>query len=205
MEKIPEQLLTEIKPQDYFHGEIKSALQNQQIIVSGETIIYVSNLLTCFINSDHLFEQTSEGIMLKPLALHYKEAIEAKSSKEQFMLLRRLGDVSLFISGLFPQSLNRSLVDVDYYIAMGANAYSYLSEKGRAITTTGLKIAFTELADNFLVMIDVLSEVGESRYLNNNFDVLRMYEIWQKTGSKRLADQLKKSGIIPVSTGFFQH
>jgi hypothetical protein len=36
--------------------------------------------------------------------------------------LRRVGDASLFISGFFADSLNRSLVDVDYYIDLGERA-----------------------------------------------------------------------------------
>jgi hypothetical protein len=142
---------------------------------------------------------------LKPLAMIYKEALDAPSTKERYVMLRRLGDVSLFISGMFAQSLNRSLVDIDYYVAMGGNAYGYLSGTEGPVSSSGLKIAFTELAENFVNMIDVLSEVGESTNLNSNYDVLRLYEIWLKTGSRRAADKLKQSGIQPVMTATYRH
>ena len=41
---------------------------------------------------------------------------------------QRLGDVSLFIAGFFARSFARKLIDVDYHIAMGGNAYSSLAD-----------------------------------------------------------------------------
>jgi len=38
--------------------------------------------------------------------------------------MQRLGDTALFIAGVFADSLNRKLVDVDYYVAMGGTAYA---------------------------------------------------------------------------------
>ena len=199
------QFITDVDAREYFLGAVEEAMLNQKIQVSGETRVYLGNLLTTFINAEQLYDQTPEGVMLKPLASHYLEAVEASSSKERFIVLQRLGDVSLFISGLFAQSLSRSLVDIDYYIAMGGNAYSYLSESTTAGTVIALKIVFSELAENFTDMIDILSEVGESTSINTNHDLLRLYEIWQKTGSRRVAEKLAKSGIHPIKTASRHH
>jgi hypothetical protein len=149
MPEVHDRLITEIDAREYFQGEVQSALQNQDIDVSGETVVYLVNLLTTFIDSDHLFEQSADGVMLKSLAMHYKEAREARTINERLMMLRRLGDVALFISGMFSQCLNRSLVDIDYYIAMVGNAYGYLSEVGKSNSSISLKIVFTKLANNF--------------------------------------------------------
>jgi hypothetical protein len=177
------QFITDIDAREFFLGAVEEAMHNQKLQVSGETKVYLGNLLTMFINSERLYDQTQEGMMLKPLASHYLEAVEARSSQERFVVLQRLGDVSLFISGLFAQSLSRSLVDIDYYIAMGGNAYSYLSDREG----------------------DVLSEVGESTSLNTDYDILRLYEIWQKTGSRRVAKKLSKAGIYPIKTASRHH
>jgi hypothetical protein len=199
------QFITDIDAREFFLGAVEEAMHNQKLQVSGETKVYLGNLLTMFINSERLYDQTQEGMMLKPLASHYLEAVEARSSQERFVVLQRLGDVSLFISGLFAQSLSRSLVDIDYYIAMGGNAYSYLSDREGAGTVIALRIVFSELADNFTEMIDVLSEVGESTSLNTDYDILRLYEIWQKTGSRRVAKKLSKAGIYPIKTASRHH
>ncbi|MGK0297218.1 MAG: hypothetical protein ACI9XC_000819 [Gammaproteobacteria bacterium] len=205
MPDIHDRLITDVDAREYFQGAVQSALQNQDIDVSGETVVYLGNLLTTFIYSDHLFEQTEDGVMLKSLAMYYKEAYEARTINERLTMLRRLGDISLFISGMFSQSLNRSLVDIDYYIAMGGNAYGYLSEMGNSNSSISLKIVFTELAYNFYDMTDVLSEVGESTNSIKNVNVLRLYENWQKTGSKRAANKLKAVGIYPVNSGTSRH
>ena len=44
--------------------------------------------------------------------------------------LRSVGDQSLFITGFFADSLNRSLVDVDFYIHLGELAYRSLARNG---------------------------------------------------------------------------
>jgi hypothetical protein len=47
----------------------------------------------------------------------------------------------------------------------------------------------------------VLNEVSERSHLSSDKDVLRLYEIWMRTGSKRRESQLRKLGIEPVHTG----
>lgn len=200
-----EQLITKVDAREFFQGAVQSALSNQHLTVSGETEVYLGNLLTSFIHAERLFDQTPDGVMIKPLSHHYLEALEARSIPERISALRRLGDISLFISGLFAQSLNRSLVDIDYYISMGGNAYGYLSDANHRSTATALKNVFAELSEKFIELMDVLSEVAESSNLGSNHDVLRLYEIWLKSGSRRAAEKLKQSGIHVVRTKLDQH
>ena len=54
--------------------------------------------------------------MLKPLAGMHAEAADARSVNERDSALRHLSDVALFISGLFPQSLSRSLMATQFKI-----------------------------------------------------------------------------------------
>jgi len=199
------QLITDVNIREFFQGAVQTAISNQNLTVSGETAVYLGNLLTSFVNSDHLYEQTEEGVMLKPLAQHYLAALEASSKQDRIAALRRLGDISLFISGLFSQSLSRSLVDIDYYISMGGNAYSCLSDSNNRSTLAGLKYVFSELSGKFIVLMDVLSEVGENTNLASNNDVLRLYEIWLKSGSKRAGEKLKRAGIQPIRTNLVHH
>ena len=46
----------------------------------------------------------------------------------RFELLKKLGDRSLYISGFFADSLQRKVVDVDYYAEMGGVAYGALAD-----------------------------------------------------------------------------
>jgi hypothetical protein len=60
---------------------------------------------------------------------------------------------------------------------------------------------FNELREKFIDFVDVLNEVSERSHLSSDQDVLRLYEIWMRTGSKRREAQLRKLGIEPVHTG----
>ena len=193
-----DQLITETSLQEYFQTSISDALENQKLQAGPDTIHYVVNLLTSFSRADKLFERTPDGMMIRPLALLYAEAVEGKTLEERNRALRRLGDVALFISGVFSQSLNRCVVDVDYYVSMGGSAYSYLSDMMRG-TNRGRAMSgvFDELASKFVEFVDVLGEVSENASCNNDSDVLRQYEIWLRTGSSRAADRLRAAGIQP--------
>ena len=95
--------------------------------------------------------------------------------------LKQIGDFSLFISGFFADSLHRKLVDVDYYVSIGGTAYTALSR----YETDTFSPVFAELAEKFIRFVDVLSEVSERASLCSNADLLRLYERWLKTGSRR--------------------
>ena len=114
-------------------------------------------------------------------------------------LLQRIGDVALFISGFFVESLANKAVDIDYYIHMGENAYGSLSEEARG-TFRGNAFAdiYRELAVKFQILIDVLHEVRDSACPNSNTNVLRTYEIWLKTGSRRAENLLRQQSVVPI-------
>lgn len=196
-----ERLITETSLQEYFQSSISDALDNQNVEAGADTIHYVVNLLTSFSRAEALFERTRDGVMVRPLALLYAEAVEGATAEERNRALRRLGDVALFISGVFSQSLNRCVVDIDYYVSMGGSAYSHLSETMRG-TDRGRALSgiYYELASKFVAFVDVLGEVSEAPNCNNSLDVLRQYEIWLRTGSERAAGRLRAVGIQPSRT-----
>jgi hypothetical protein len=196
----PEQLITNVSAKEYFSEAVRSAIYSRRAPVSGETAVYLSNLLTGFLNSENLYDATPDGVSLRPLALLYGDAVQATRTEDRIRALQRLGDVALFISGLFADSLSRSLVDVDYYIAMGGNAYSCLADNDRRSNyVKRLREVFAELADRFTECVDVLAEVGSQTCLKNDNDILRLYEIWLGSGSRRALEQLQAMGIQPVS------
>ncbi len=201
-----EQLISRVDPREFFQDALREAISRQQISTCHETTLYLSNLLTVFIDSKQLFKPTPEGVRLKPLAEIYADAVEARSISDRDSSLRFLGDVALFISGLFPQSLGRSLVDVDYYITMGGSAYGFLADSGQLSRKAKVfRSIFQELSDRFSEFVEILAEVGDKTNLRNDSDVLRLYEIWLCSGSKNAAEKLKRLGIQPVPVDRLTH
>ena len=183
---------------EFFRDELHGALEKQHLAVEDQTEHYVVNVLTLFARSEALYEQTSEGTRLKPLVVMLSEALEARSSEDRNRGLQRLGDVSLFIAGFFSRGFARKLIDIDYHIAMGGRAYATLAEVLSRGRSKVLSHVFAELSEKFQPLVDALNEVSESSYSHSDKDILRLYEIWLKTGSRRSYELLKRLGVNPV-------
>jgi hypothetical protein len=186
---------------EFFKDALHGALEKRQLSVEDQTEHYVVNLLTLFSRSEALYDTTSEGTRLKPLVVMLSEALEARSTGDRNRGLQRLGDVSLFIAGFFAQSFARKLIDIDYHIAMGGRAYASLADTMSRGKSRVLGQVFNELSQNFQPMVDALNEVSETSYTHSDKDILRLYEIWLKTGSRRSYDILKRLGVEPTATG----
>ena len=191
---------------EFFRDALHDALSHQHVAVEGETEHYVVNVLTLFSDADALYERHSPNETrqpdsrkhLKPLAMMLGEALEAPTSEARFRGLQRLGDVSLFIAGFFSAGFARKLVDVDYHIAMGGQAYGALAESCPPARARTLRQVFAELAAKFQPMVDALNEISESAYQHSDQDRLRLYELWVKTGSERSRQLLRKLGLEPA-------
>ena len=185
---------------DYFRESIDSAIGKQGVDVDPHAAHYVVNLLTLFSRSEDLYEDQGDIYGLRPLALLLADAAEAASVAERNFSLQRIGDVALFIAGFFAESLAHRLVDIDYYVHMGGNAYGSLSDEIRG-TARGraLSALYGELSQKFQVVVDVLNEVRDSARESSDIDMLRTYEIWLRTGSRRAAALLRRNGVVPIN------
>ena len=172
-------------PTEFFRDLVESAMQNQHVSAHELTCFYVVNLLAGFVHAD------AHAGADQPLGPRLARALQTAGAAQRDGL-RSVGDQSLFISGFFADSLNRSLVDVDYYIQLGECAYRSLARRGDRT----LGDVFDELSDKFTTFVDVLGEVSERTSLSSNGDVLRLYEKWLRTGSRRSGDLLAARGIV---------
>lgn len=185
---------------DYFRESIDAAIDNQGVEVDAHATHYVVNLLTLFSRSEDLYEDSGEVYGLKPLAMMLLDASEARSPVERNASLQRIGDVALFIAGFFADSLAHRIVDLDYYVHMGGTAYGSLSDEIRG-TARGRALAsvYEELARKFQVVVDVLNEVRDGARQASDIDLLRTYEVWLRTGSRRAASLLRQAGVTPMA------
>jgi hypothetical protein len=187
---------------EFFKDTLHGALQRQHLTVEDQTEHYVVNLLTLFARSEALYESTAEGLRLKPLVAMLCEALEAPAgTSERYRSLQRLGDVSLFVAGFFARSFAAKLIDIDYHIAMGGRAYGVLAESTARGRGRVLAAVFAELSAKFQPMVDALNEVSEAGAAPCDRDILRLYEIWLKTGSARCYARLKRLGVDPTRAG----
>lgn len=180
-------LVHELTPAEYFKELVDSALARQRTQAGDLTAYYLVNLLCQSVRLD----AKASADAAESLAIRLNRALQS-GGFEQRAQLRRLADSSLFVSGFFSDSLRRRVVDVDYYASMGAFAYASLSREGDTFAEV-----FGELAEKFVVYMDVLADISERTALSSSVDVLRLYEKWLRTGSPRSAQQLVGRGIVP--------
>jgi hypothetical protein len=169
---------------EYFKELVDAALARQRIAAGELTAFYVVHLLAEFLRRP--------ADDAEPLALKLARAFDS-GGEQQRATLKEVGDISLFISGFFADSLQRKLVDVDYYVSIGGCAYTALSRR----ETDTFSPVFAELAENFVQYVDVLSEVSERSCCGTNMDLMRLYERWLKTGSARSGQLLVERGVVP--------
>ena len=189
-------LVRDETPMEFFREQLEKAMEHQRVSTSAFTEYYLVNLLSSCVHGDLPASEPGEGEA--PLAVLYIRAVRA-SRAERARLLRAMGDTALFVSGFFSDSLSTSLVDLGYYKQMGGHAYARLSREEPA-SGVGATV-FSELSGRFTEFADVLAEVSERSRLSDHSSVLRLYERWVQTGSRRAATLLAERGIAPVLPG----
>ena len=173
---------------EYFKELVDGALARQGLAAQQLTAFYVVHLLASFLQRP----SAEAGDEDTPLAFRLARALE-RGGIEQRANLKQIGDLSLFVSGFFADSLTRKLVDVDYYASIGGYAYNALSR----VETDTFSPVFAELGERFVDFAEVLCEVSERTSCASNADVLRLYERWLKTGSRRSGQLLVERGVVP--------
>ena len=197
---------TESSLKIYFHEALSRESKKNQLELTEHTHWYLTNLLCTFSRSEKFFDyqvehDTNRGT-LTPLADYYKRAAEAESAHEKRLHLQRLGDVAMFISGMFSQALKKRVVGIPYYTAMGATAYGTLAETAAATNREQAQaVIFSDLSKRFSTFVNVLSNIGpqikSTKSENNSFEnLLHKVDEWQRTGDPDLADDLRSSGIL---------
>jgi hypothetical protein len=186
-------LVQDQTPAEFFKELIDKVLRRQKVSSSPLSSYYLVHLLETFLRRDGLYAELGVGEDPQ-LAEIFCRALNANGRRKS-ALFKMTGDLSLFISGFFSDSLMRKTADATYYAQIGGYAYGMLGRSSRRPTVSEV---FQELSDKFSQFADVLSEVSEMSSITNNKGLLRLYEKWLRTGSERCAALLKREGVLLV-------
>ena len=81
---------------EYFHESVNTAIDHQKVSAEPETIFYLVNLLAQFTRAEALFEHTGDGVVIRPLALVYAQAMEQARPRQRLdRQERRFGEALL--------------------------------------------------------------------------------------------------------------
>ena len=194
---------TESSLKEYFHHALSRQSELHRLDIADHTLWYLTNLLHNYSRSEQFFDYHHEPAhargTLTPLADYYQRAAEAESTHERRLHLQRLGDVAMFISGMFSQALNKRVVGVSYYVSMGETAYATLAETAGATNREQSQAAiFSDLSERFASFVDILKAVGSKpvKQTTEFETLLQKVDEWQRTGDPELANELRCSGIL---------
>jgi hypothetical protein len=190
---------------EFFRDSLAQALVHQQVSLAEQTSHYVVSLLALYARTEVSHGQLRPGQRWVSLSELLAQASAATSAVERDALLQRLGDVSLFFAGCFVHGFERRLVDVDYHIAMGGRAYGTLAAAPIHGPRRTLRGVFSELAQKFQPVVDAIGEISDMARIWGPQDVLRLYELWLKTGSRRAQSLLQQVGVTPVRASLQAH
>ena len=188
-----------VNPNEYFQGAVSGAVASLRLQISEHAQHYIVQLLGHYISTENLVPTDADGKPADTLTQQLAIALEQVRAEQRVQRLRQLGDYSLYIAGFFSDSLSRKLVDVDYYIGMGCAAYENVAALEEKKNRAEL---FLELSQKFPKFVEILSQISEETGFNpeSHRDLLRVYDLWLKTGAKKFANQLVKAGINPALT-----
>ena len=175
-------------PSEFFKEHVDAACSRQRLRVSEPASFYLVNLLVGFTRVGETGDARDGD---EALGIRLARALHAGGYARR-RDLQHVGDTSLYIAGFFSDSLRRSLVDVDYYMCVGGRAYGSLGEIDEVRGEV-----FAELAEHFVWFVDILADISERTSMSGDHDLLRLYEKWLLTGSRRTGEILTERGIAP--------
>lgn len=164
----------------FFQEVLVEALGHSGMRVSPSTEYYLVGLLGEFAKG---------RISDEPLGL---KLVSTEETAARVAALKEVGDTSLYVSGFFAESVNRQLVDVDYYIGMGGAAYGELA--GR-MGGSSVSEVYAELSQRFPAFVDVLARI-RSQVNFAGHDVVALYQEWLRTRSDWIEERLSKMGVL---------
>lgn len=182
----------------YFQAIVNEAFEDRRIDTRPQIKTYIVDVLKHYLCVENLYdeEDLSGRKTRKTMAEMYLSANQL-GGRGRTEKLKKVGDTSLYISGFFSDSFQRKIIDVDYYVDMGRMAFGSLAQDVGEDTFAKL---FRELSEQFLNLVDVLALISQKAKITDEENILRMMELYAKTGSNLLGETLAEKGYFNSST-----
>ena len=123
-------------------GSLQSRLSDREIHK------YLSNLMVEFIHIDNLYKLRDKRGQRLEFIIDILQNVDERTEVEKQEIYKHVGDFTLFILGLFPESLShgRRCISLNYYADQGRRSYMILSEMNDIRPTF---VIFRKLSEQF--------------------------------------------------------
>lgn len=166
----------------FFRQELGQASASLGVSMQPSLQAYIVHLLCSY---SHRHAQPDDMVK-EPLAVLLGRANSAPAA-EQLALYKSLGDSALYMAGFFIESFERTLIDPDYYVAMGSEAYRQVAGVSHLRRKIELVDMYVQLAERFGVIVDLLNYMAAKSQgrSGRDTDLLKLYERYARTGNER--------------------
>jgi len=179
---------------EFFFSEIEKISKRHGLQLNPMVIQYLAELLNKFSTSSEL--KLTHPIEHKDLTpTQFWIEVQKLPLWQQQMALQFLGDYSLFTTGFFSEHVKGSLLDMDYFQAIGGKAYYRAGEiKENLAAEKSLNVYFS-LAESFRRFSEIFSELYDQTLLHSSDGSIKLFEKWQQSGSEHLTRMLFENGF----------
>jgi hypothetical protein len=179
---------------DFFHQEIEKISRRHGLQLNPAVQQYLSEVLVKFASTQELkLTHPTEEKTLTPTQFWLE--IQKLPISQQFLALQFLGDYSLFTTGFFNDHVNKSLLDMDYFQALGGQAYYRAGEIRETLATERALNVYFSLAESFTRFSEMFSELFDQTLLHSTDGAIKLFEKWQQSGSEHLTRLLREDGF----------
>ncbi len=187
-----------LTPEEHFSEVVKEACENRQVRAQPNVEVYLVQLLQFYLNSKNFHRPLQDDSKERPpetFAEMYLQAMNSEPAKKR-ELMRVVADRSLYLTGFFADSLQRKIVDIDYYVDIGSAAYSNLHVWTRE---DSLSCVYKTFSSRFMDFVEVLNYISEKSLVQADQNVLSLYDRYLRTGSELAREKLTELGVVTLS------
>ncbi len=150
-----------VSPQLYFYVLTRNSLPRFERLVAD----YVANVLAAFLDVKRLRDVPGQPDRQADYLTDLLALVTAVSSDNAFLLRAQVGNVSLFLSGIFPEHIQararrRGAPGLPFYEDVGRTNYRLAADHRRA-QSTGLDEVFRTVSDHFTDVRHGLNEMTD--------------------------------------------
>ncbi len=186
-----------ISPEEHFSEVVHEACLERHVKAHPQIEAYLVQILKYYLISKNFHQPMQEDSTEKPpdtFAEMYLTAMNSETIRKK-ELMRTVADRALYLTGFFAASLQKKVVDIDYYKEIGSAAYYNL-----AIWTKedALSSIFTTFSKRFTDFVTVLNYVSEKSQVQADANVIQLYDRYLRTGSELAREKLTELGVVTL-------
>ena len=153
---------------NFFREKVKESSKINSIALDHDVEFYLVDLLYRFIDPEVYFNVDEDlDYFSTPLALILKKALESTPDR-QILLYKLLGDSSLYLCGLFQESLERKKITSDYVVSLGSGAYGKVSSLMKTMRSdSDFDRIYASLSLHFESLVKILESVSQETFRTN--------------------------------------